>query len=56
VRDVLDVELEDHELLAEILLLINLMVIASEATQPLSQAVIDACLRTTVPGRAERAA
>jgi hypothetical protein len=57
VRDVLDVELEDHELLAEILLLINLMVIASEATQPLSQAVIDACLRTPVsPGRAERAA
>lgn len=57
VRDVLDVELEDHELLAEILLLINLMVVASEATQPLSQAVIDACLRTPVSsGRAERAA
>ena len=57
VRDVLDVELEDHQLLAEILLLINLMVVASEATQPLSQAVIDACLRTPVsPGRAERAA
>jgi hypothetical protein len=36
VRDVLDVELEDHELLAEILLLINLIVIASEATQPLN--------------------
>jgi len=54
---VLDVELEDHELLAEILLLINLMVVASEATQPLSQAVIDACLRTPVSsGRAERAA
>ena len=53
----LDVELEDHELLAEILLLINLMVVASEATQPLSQAVIDTCLRTPPsPGRAERAA
>ena len=56
VRDVLDVELEDHELLAEILLLINLMVVASEATQPLSQAVIDACLRTPGSGRAELAA
>lgn len=56
-RDVLDVELEDHELLAEILLLINLMVIASEATQPLSQAVIDACLGVPVSrARAERAA
>jgi hypothetical protein len=44
-----------HELLAEILLLINLMVIASEATQPLNQGVIDACLRTPV-SRAERAA
>jgi hypothetical protein len=57
VRDVLDVDLEDHELTAEILLLINLMVIASESTQPLSQAVIDACLQTpTSPARAERAA
>jgi len=39
-----DVDLDDHELRSEILLLTDLMIAASESTQPLSQAVIDACL------------
>lgn len=42
-----DVELDDHELRTEILLLTELMIAASESTQPLSQAVIDACLTRT---------
>ena len=40
----LDVDLDDHELTAEILLLTDLMIAASQSPQPLSQAVIDACL------------
>jgi hypothetical protein len=47
VNDGFDVELEDHELRNEILLLTDLMIAASESTQPLSQAVIDACLSRT---------
>ena len=39
-----DVDLDDHELNAEILLLTDLMIAASQSCQPLSQAVIDACL------------
>ena len=39
-----DVDLDDHELSAEILLLTDLMIAASESTQPLSGAVLDACL------------
>jgi hypothetical protein len=40
----LDVDLDDHELTAEILLLTDLMIAASQSTHPLSQAAIDACL------------
>jgi hypothetical protein len=40
----LDVDLDDHELTAEIVLLTNLMVAAAQSPRPLSQAVIDACL------------
>ena len=47
-RDVLDIDLHDHQLGDEILLLTSLMVVASEATQPLSQAIIDACLGGSV--------
>ena len=43
-----DVDLDDHELRTEILLLTDLMIAASESTQPLSQAVIDACLHPAV--------
>jgi len=39
-----DVDLDDHELTAEIVLLTNLIITASQSPQPLSQAVIDACL------------
>jgi hypothetical protein len=39
--DALDVDLQDPELLAEISLLADLMVAASESTAPLSQARID---------------
>jgi hypothetical protein len=42
--DVFDVSLDDHELFDEIDLLTNLMVVAREATRPLSQAAIDVCL------------
>ena len=42
-----DVDLDDPELRTEILLLTDLMIAASESTQPLSQAVIDACLTRT---------
>jgi hypothetical protein len=41
----LDVDLDDHELNAEIVLLTDLMIAASQSGEPLSQAVIDACLR-----------
>jgi len=47
VNDGFDVELDDHELRTEILLLTDLMIAASDSTQPLSQAVIDACLTQT---------
>jgi hypothetical protein len=47
VKNDFDVELDDHELRTEILLLTELMIAASESTQPLSQAVIDACLTRT---------
>jgi len=40
----LDVDLDDHELTAEILLLTDLMIAASQSPQSLSQAAIDACL------------
>lgn len=43
-NDCFDVDLDDHELRTEIRLLTDLMIAASESTQPLSQAVIDACL------------
>jgi hypothetical protein len=39
-----DVDLDDPELRTEILLLTDLMIAASQSTQPLSQEVIDACL------------
>jgi hypothetical protein len=42
--DALDVDLQDPELLAEIFLLADLMVAASESTRPLSQASIDKIL------------
>jgi hypothetical protein len=42
--DAFDVDLEDPELLAEILLLADLIVAASESAEPLGQAVIDAIL------------
>jgi hypothetical protein len=47
VNNRLDVELDDQELRTEILLLTALIVAAAESTQPLSQAVIDACLTET---------
>jgi hypothetical protein len=40
----LDVDLDDHELTAEIVLLTDLMIAASQSGQPLSQTVIDAYL------------
>jgi len=43
-RTGLDVDLDDHELTAEILLLTDLMIAASQSGRPLSQTVIDACL------------
>ena len=39
-----DIDLDDHELNAEILLLTDVMIAASTSRQKLSQAVIDACL------------
>ena len=39
-----DVDLDDPELRTEILLLTDLMIAASQSTQPLSQEIIDACL------------
>ena len=43
--DVLDIELQDEELGAEITLVAELMVAAAESERPLSQAEIDAILR-----------
>ena len=45
-NEVLDVDLDDHELIGEILLLTELMIAASESRQPLSQAIIDGWLAT----------
>ncbi len=49
--DAFDVELEDPELFAEILLLTDLMAAASKSGRPLDQAAIDSIL---LPGPATR--
>ena len=47
-RDPLDVDLQDDDLLAEILLLTDLMATASQSERPLPQSVIDRILRGSV--------
>ena len=51
-KDPFDIDLHDHELDAEILLLTQLMVVASESDRRLSQAAIDTILMNPTTGGA----